>query len=94
MKPDIHRRFVTRCSCGRRPQDDAKAVDEPARRERLGAGDGSLAALRACTGTALGTRECMAPPHAESTRHTAGQAMAIDPGLITRRRCYDPHADR
>jgi hypothetical protein len=85
MKPDIQRRCVTSCSGGRRSQLDAKAVDEPARREGLGAGGeaGSRATLRACRGTGLGTRDCTAPPHAESTRHTAGQAMAIDPGLIT-----------
>jgi hypothetical protein len=28
-------------------------------------------------------RECSTPPHAASTRHTAGPAMAIKPGLIT-----------
>jgi hypothetical protein len=85
MKPDIHRRFVIRCSGGRRPQLDAKAVDELARRAGLGAGGRgeSRATLRACRGTALGTRGCTAPPHAESIRHTAGPAMAIDQGLIT-----------
>ena len=85
MKPDIHRRCVTRCSGGRRPQLDARAVDEPARLEGLGAGDGggSRATLRACRGAALGTRECPTPPHAESTRHTVEPAIAIEPGLIT-----------
>jgi hypothetical protein len=96
MKPDIHRRCVTRCSGGRRPQLDAKAVDEPARREGLGAGggSGSRATLRACKGAALGTRECTAPPHAESIRHTAGPAMAIDQGLITPADVTTLHDDR
>jgi hypothetical protein len=99
MKPDIHRRCVTRCSGGRRPQLDAKAVDEPARRDGLGAGGaggagGSWATLRACRSTPLGTRECTAPLHAESTRHTAEPAMAIDPSLITPVDVTTLYADR
>src|SRR5204863_9054357 len=85
MKPDIHRRCLTRYSGGRRLQLAAAAVGEPARREGFSArgGGASWATLRACRDMALGTRECRAPPHPQTTRHVTGPAMAIDLSLIT-----------
>ena len=96
MKPDIHRRCVTRCSGGRRLQLDAAAVGEPARPEGFSArgGGGSWATLRACRDMVLGTRECRALPHPETTRHVTGPAMAIDLSLITPADVMTLHADR